>query len=67
MNLANYRQSRFFGGQGMVVGGVVLWTSEVSVQSYFRVPLTLLLNLSTLMVFLPVGSKIYTLWYTMWL
>ena len=47
--------------------GVVLWTSEVSVQDCFSIPLALLLNLSTLTVSLPVGSKISTLWYTMWL
>lgn len=57
----------FWQGGGMVVGGVVLWTSEVSGQDCFSVPLALLLNLITLMVFLPVGSKMYTLWYTMWL
>lgn len=50
-----------------MVFGVVLGASEVSVQDCFSVQLSLLLNLSTLLFFVCVGSKIYTLWCTAWL
>lgn len=42
-----------------MVGGIVCEASEVSVQDCFRVQLSLLLNLSTLLVFVCWKQNIY--------